>query len=243
MADHVSSATRHQGRVTQWNSAKGFGFVEVERSRVFIHIRDFSDRRRDPEVGDMVSFLLGTDPHGRSCAKNIQPLITAAPAYYHAARKLSLGHFAFMFGLLVLPMLAVYRLKQPGLALWFAGWVAAASALCYLYYAWDKRRAKAADWRLPENMLHIWALLGGWPGGYLAQRKLRHKSAKLSFLLTFWAIVASHQYIAFDSILDWRMTRRAATVVQNWMEDGVTLIRDLVPANNPAPARTRPLVY
>lgn len=244
MPDPASSTTRHQGRVTQWNSAKGFGFAEVERSRVFIHVRDFSDRRRDPAAGDLVSFFLGTDAHGRSCAKSIQHVSTtdrspSAPAYGRTARRLSLSHFAFLFGLLVLPMLAVYRFKQPGLALWFAGWVAAASGLCYFYYAWDKRRAQESEWRLPENMLHVWAVLGGWPGGYLAQRKLRHKSAKFSFLLTFWAIVISHQYLAFDSILDWRLTRRAATAAQEWMDSGITFVRELSPAPTPA----RPLVY
>ena len=31
--------------------------------------------------------------------------------------------------------------------------------------------------------------MGGWPGGLLAQRMLRHKTGKRSFLVAFWASV------------------------------------------------------
>ena len=245
MLDPASSSTRHQGRVTQWQSDKGFGFAEVERSRIFIHIRDFSDRRREPKIGDTVSFVIGADAHGRACAKSIQHGPThappTAPVYGQTRRRLSLVHAATLFVLLVLPILAIYRLQHPRLALWFAGWVVASSGICYFYYAWDKRRAQNADWRLPENMLHVWALLGGWPGGYLAQRKLRHKSAKLSFLFVFWAIVISHQYIALDSILDWRLTQRASLTAQSWMDSGINFMRDSIDSAPAAP--TRPRVY
>jgi uncharacterized membrane protein YsdA (DUF1294 family) len=46
--------------------------------------------------------------------------------------------------------------------------------------------------RTRERTLHLIDLLGGWPGGLLAQDRLRHKTRKATFQLVFWATVAIH---------------------------------------------------
>ncbi len=66
----------------------------------------------------------------------------------------------------------------------------AASLIAYAVYAWDKSAARDRQWRIPENTLHLLALLGGWPGALIAQQRLRHKTKKVSFLLVFWGTVA-----------------------------------------------------
>ncbi|KAA0875021.1 DUF1294 domain-containing protein [Nitrincola tapanii] len=50
----------------------------------------------------------------------------------------------------------------------------------------DKAAAQADRHRTPETILHIMALLGGWPGALFAQNFLRHKSMKVAFRTTFW---------------------------------------------------------
>ena len=40
-----------------------------------------------------------------------------------------------------------------------------------------------------ESTLHGLAMLGGWPGAWIAQHAWRHKSRKASFLAAFWAAV------------------------------------------------------
>lgn len=73
--------------------------------------------------------------------------------------------------------------------LWLAGVYAVLSLLTFAVYAWDKQQAKNAGQRTPESTLQLLSLLGGWPGGWLAQQHLRHKSQKKPFLRVFWFAV------------------------------------------------------
>ncbi len=74
------------------------------------------------------------------------------------------------------------------------------SLLSYAMYAADKRAAQQGRRRVPERTLHLFALLGGWPGALLAQRRLRHKTAKPRFLIVFWLTVLGHVAIVATSI-------------------------------------------
>lgn len=62
---------------------------------------------------------------------------------------------------------------------------AVASLISAAAYAQDKARARAGRWRTPETALHLLDVFGGWPGGLLAQRIVRHKDRKLSFQIVF----------------------------------------------------------
>ncbi|MBR6735175.1 MAG: DUF1294 domain-containing protein [Kiritimatiellae bacterium] len=64
------------------------------------------------------------------------------------------------------------------------------SFVAFVAYAVDKRAAKRGEWRTPESTLHTLELLCGWPGAWLAQRLLRHKSVKTSFRIVFFMMVA-----------------------------------------------------
>lgn len=71
------------------------------------------------------------------------------------------------------------------------------SALSYLpaavwlfaVYAYDKAAAVRGFRRVPERLLHGLALANGWPGAWLAQAFLRHKTRKPAFLWVFWLTV------------------------------------------------------
>ncbi|RJG04747.1 DUF1294 domain-containing protein [Noviherbaspirillum cavernae] len=65
----------------------------------------------------------------------------------------------------------------------------AASAAAFIAYALDKSAARNGRRRIRENTLHLFAILGGWPGALIAQRLLRHKSRKPSFQTAFRATV------------------------------------------------------
>ena len=100
--------------------------------------------------------------------------------------------------LLILPFLGVLNLTIKYGASWVFPVYLITSLLAYYFYWDDKRRAKQNEWRIPEANLHFWALLGGWPGAFIAQQQFRHKTKKLSFLWVFWLIVIAHQVLWFD---------------------------------------------
>lgn len=81
-----------------------------------------------------------------------------------------------------------------------------ASLLAFALYWQDKRSAARGDWRTPEVRLHLFELLGGWPGALVAQQVFRHKTRKLSFQLVFWGIVLLHQLFWLDSLLGGRLS-------------------------------------
>lgn len=80
----------------------------------------------------------------------------------------------------------------PLLLLWLASVYGVASVVCFIVYAADKSAAAAGRRRIPERTLLLLGLACGWPGGLLAQRWLRHKTAKTSFQVAFWCSVAAN---------------------------------------------------
>lgn len=67
---------RLQGRLTQWNDDRGFGFVTQNGTgkRHFLHISELTSRRARPAVGDLLTFEAGTDGQGRVQARNARHL-------------------------------------------------------------------------------------------------------------------------------------------------------------------------
>ena len=112
-----------------------------------------------------------------------------------------------LIGLLVLPVIAGLRFGTG--FQWVGAYGVLLSALTYWMYAADKRRAEEREWRVSEARLHILELLGGWPGAFLAQRRLRHKCSKGGYQVVFWLIVLAYQFVAFDSLHNWQLSRAA----------------------------------
>jgi uncharacterized membrane protein YsdA (DUF1294 family) len=84
-------------------------------------------------------------------------------------------------------------LGVPWMLLVYCGATVAASVAAFCTYGIDKWLAASdAGQRVSERTLHWLDLLGGWPGGLVAQQLFRHKTQKASFGLVFWATVALH---------------------------------------------------
>lgn len=71
----------------------------------------------------------------------------------------------------------------------FVFWYGLMALSAYFLYWKDKRAAVTKMRRVPENTLHLFALLGGWPGAMIAQQQFRHKTQKVKFKRIFWLTV------------------------------------------------------
>nr|OED51099.1 hypothetical protein BEI47_10510 [Aliivibrio fischeri] len=63
------------------------------------------------------------------------------------------------------------------------------SLITYIAYGFDKRAAENGNWRISEQTLHIFSLVGGWPGALIAQQNFRHKTQKQPFKLILWLTI------------------------------------------------------
>ena len=88
-------------------------------------------------------------------------------------------------------MLIWVGLLIAGVALGRLSWIFLPAALVlnlvtFFVYWQDKFAATKGAWRTAEDTLHLFGLLGGWPGAWFAHQILRHKSAKQAFRHVYW---------------------------------------------------------
>ena len=177
---------RYQGRVTTWKDDKGFGFITPNGggAQVFVHIKSFSNRQHRPTGNEIVTYALRIDGKGRAQAENVlfvgEHITPPSPSGHSSIPPLFAGGFLFF----VAASVFTGRLPKTILALYLV-----ASIVAFVAYALDKSAASNNRWRTQESTLHLFALIGGWPGALAAQRLLRHKSKKTSFQTVFWATV------------------------------------------------------
>ena len=201
------------GKVSEWNEARGFGFVAPVddadgTGRIFFHVLDYDQGSRRPEVGELVKFSASKRDDGRwranrvrravSRTRHASPAVTRNPRVAHAPDRP-----APVSALVVLVLayaatiaLAIYTGRLPVMLLF---WLVAANGLAMLFYYGDKTAAQRGESRIQESTLHLLELAGGWPGALLAQRLLRHKTVKASYRSTFWTMVTLH--IAMVAVL------------------------------------------
>lgn len=175
---------REHGVVAEWNDARGFGFITpvAGHARYFAHISEFPAGHR-PAVNDQVTYVATRDQRNRLRAAQVEFVqartLTRIDAPLRNAIVIAAGFAALLVVLVVLGLL-------PWLALVT---YLATSVISYLLYSRDKSAAERGRRRTAEADLHLIDLLGGWPGGLLAQRAFRHKTQKRSFRITFLATV------------------------------------------------------
>jgi uncharacterized membrane protein YsdA (DUF1294 family) len=69
--------------------------------------------------------------------------------------------------------------------LFYGIWLALTSVITFILYGFDKAQSRRHGWRVPEVVLHVLALSGGFPGGCGGRSVFRHKTQKrfFSFIL------------------------------------------------------------
>jgi uncharacterized membrane protein YsdA (DUF1294 family) len=96
--------------------------------------------------------------------------------------------------LVALPIGALARFSQTIDWPLLFGVPVVASAASIVAYWTDKVRAQAGEWRITEGTLHLLEAFGGWPGAFIAQRAIHHKTKKAWYQFAFWTIVAIHEF-------------------------------------------------
>ena len=68
---------RQQGRLTDWNDDKGFGFITPLSGdpTLFAHVSEFPHSQRRPIVTDLVSYVIESDDRGRRHASDVLFLV------------------------------------------------------------------------------------------------------------------------------------------------------------------------
>lgn len=195
---------RFKGTIAEWNDSRGFGFIEPTGGgeRVFCHVSAFRDRSVRPAVRQTVTYELNRDERGRAQARQVRYPGSAAlgsatgrssgasgrpPS--RAATNSRQGTWRAVAGASTF-LAIVGGLVATGRVPWILpAWYLAASAMTFLLYGWDKTAAEGGHRRTPEATLNTLALLGGWPGAWIAQQAFRHKTRKRSFQVGFWLAV------------------------------------------------------
>lgn len=178
---------RYVGRISDWNDEKGYGFVTPNGGgeRAFVHVKSLEWRGRRPIDGELISYEPEFDERRRLNAKRIRPVRISEKAA--ETRRPWLPRK--VLGILALSafFIAAYLGQVPlTVPLLYAGM----SLITFFAYGLDKSAARTRRWRTQESTLHLFELLGGWPGALIAQGSFRHKTRKLSFQIVFWLVVA-----------------------------------------------------
>ncbi|MEW5682230.1 MAG: cold shock and DUF1294 domain-containing protein [Pseudomonadota bacterium] len=207
------------GTVVFWRDDKGFGFVLCQQNaqKLFFHIRDFAGTEGRPQQGDLLQFSLGTDKKGRAIAAPWrfakEPAITSrSPSNRSPINNAPLSsgadieqasQFALFFRLAF--FIAVILALLFGKLLYVLPLLyVEASLMTYWLYKIDKDAAIARHGnRLAEESLQLFALIGGWPGAYVAQQQLAHKRSKLSFRREFGFVIIGNTLLVGWLVSPW----------------------------------------
>ncbi|MFI3119133.1 MAG: cold shock and DUF1294 domain-containing protein [Methylococcaceae bacterium] len=180
---------RYKGEITHWIKEQGFGFITpVDGGQnVFFHVTSLKNLHRRPAENDIVTYQHNIDNKGRTQAGKIafadkRMTIPAIPTPKSNNMFITL---AAVFLIFITGLALTGKLTFIALAGYYI-----ASMATFITYAVDKSAAKNNQWRIPESTLHLFALIGGWPGALAAQRLLHHKSKKASFKLMLWITIA-----------------------------------------------------
>jgi uncharacterized membrane protein YsdA (DUF1294 family)/cold shock CspA family protein len=195
------------GRLIEWRDGKGFGFVRPDTGGkdFFVHISAFGKGlKRRPRTGDIIHFSAADNDRENAAKRRIAQAYIEGVDYKPRRIGSAMGYtpIEILFNriLISLPLaLSLYLIWERANPIPLVSYIFM-SALTVLCYAADKKHAMIDSWRIPEPYLHLLELMGGWPGGLLAQNQFRHKVKKPAYQWIFWSIVVFHGILWFIAL-------------------------------------------
>jgi cold shock CspA family protein len=135
---------RYQGKITGWNEAKGYGFVQPNGggTRSFVHIKSFARRGRRPVDGDLITYEVAHDSKNRPQAVEIRYPGERVPDTNNPENPFIRYALAGMFAAIVLVLTALGIIPPEILFVYVI-----VSGITFLAYAFDKAAAMNRRWR------------------------------------------------------------------------------------------------
>lgn len=185
---------RFEGHLKTWNPERGFGFIEPAGGgqEIFLHVSAVPTHFRPPRIGQRFTFEVILNRDGKKRASNIG--VDVVPKTGRVARPEEPAPWTFASALAIPVFIGIHIAVAASyrVSIWFVVGYIGLSIVTFMAYALDKSSAAARRWRWSERSLLQLGLVGGWPGGLLAQQLLRHKSNKSSFRASFWGTVIAN---------------------------------------------------
>jgi len=193
----------NKGKLITWKDDRGFGFIKPNSGGkdIFLHISELKGSTPRPQVGDIICYYpIAENGKFRACNAFIvkagsKPKLSSVSSNKRGKSN-AINQYSFpSLGTLLLSILPVIGTLH---FTWMTGnfipliLYPVMSFLTYTLYAEDKSRAKQGKWRISERTIHLCEFSGGWLGGFVAQKRLRHKNSKSSYQIAFWVIVVLH---------------------------------------------------
>ncbi len=198
---------RQSGVVTNWHDERGFGFIRPQDGGpdLFLHVKSFQNALERPRDGMTVTYESHVNREGKLRAEHVVVVgekWSHAPAVRRAGAQI-IGYLAVACFLAIMILETVFW----GMPVWVFAVYGGTSIISFVLYWQDKKASVAGTWRVPEEQLHLVGLVGGWPGGIIAQNLFRHKTQKEKFARNFWFTVMLNvlMYVAAGTIIrfDW----------------------------------------
>ena len=191
------------GKLIRWKDDRGFGFIQPnhDSQEVFLHISEIKDSTRRPKENDTIYYYVTVGEDGKIRACNAFILGARSKSTSRSSAIDTKTRPGLSFPIIEVLLLSMFPLFSAIHFTWktrnplFLVLYPSMSLATYVLYAKDKHAAKRDSWRIPERTLHLCEFAGGWVGGFIAQRTLRHKSKKESYQAVFWAIVFIHYIV------------------------------------------------
>jgi uncharacterized membrane protein YsdA (DUF1294 family)/cold shock CspA family protein len=174
------------GRLTQWKDDQGYGFITPDDggSPVFVNVRSFANREQCPVRNGFVLYRMVIDGKDRPRAEDVEFLVDADSEPTTSVKGPGILALAVFFLLFVANSVREGKLPVAVLGLYIM-----ASSLAFVFYKRDRAMAETHQRKLPENTLHLWSLIGGWPGAALAQKLAHPRSRRRSFQIVYWITI------------------------------------------------------
>lgn len=208
---------KKKGKIHHWNTSRGMGLIRSPRTGydILFHIRDYRGSA-SPREGETVWFDEITTHRTRPRAIEVSTASGNADVHLNRPRRYigQKSHGRTLFLLLILWGISgawgVWDLRLP---LWVLAAALGVNLLTVLAYVIDTQAAPARRSHIPEAVMHLLSLLGGWPAAGLTQAIVRYRARNPFFKTLYWSTVTLH--IAL--LMGWLFWLEPMVATQQWL--------------------------